>query len=299
MSNCTKRADVKPQLRGFKERMKIKGTASVKKWEDVFNYAVYHAYIDMQLRTIKGHNMEQTKDIRETLSKKFCEYFENSAPDSQESFDKWHQETCEYFLSELNKKLKEKKLCFGKAQKVINMTFKYLYCFDDAEKYEDYFKFCHMPIDSYTLNWCYENGLYNKNDIENWSNLDEKGYYELSKKIAKLLDCPMISEFVIWPEEIAKVRERSFIKLFVEYIASNYDMFVTEDINKFDCVHIQDEELNKIIETQISSINRGRAKDKIDKLNASNLYKIALTLDSSPLLSKIKQSIKLLNRNGF
>ena len=292
MSNCTKRDDVKAQLDGFKARMKIAGTESVKKWEDVFNYAVYHAYIDMQLRTIKGHNMEQTKDIRETLSKKFCKYFENSALVSQESFDKWHQDTCEYFLNELNEKLKEKKLCFGKAQKVINMTFKYLYCFNDAEEYEDYFKFCHMPIDSYTLNWCYENGLYNKNDIENWSNLNKEIYYELSKKIVERLDRPMLSEFVIWPDEIAKVKERGLAKLVVEYIASNYDKYVSD--GEFDCIHIKEAEMSKLIKDEVSAINKNRKKDGNEKLNAAKLSEIASKLVLSPFFSQITEKLKFL-----
>lgn len=42
----------------------------------------------------------------------------------------------------------------GQAQKIINMTFKFLYClFQGEQDYDKYFQYCHMPLDSYTLAW--------------------------------------------------------------------------------------------------------------------------------------------------
>ena len=38
---------------------------------------------------------------------------------------------------------------------MINMTFKYIYCLEGAKEREDYFRFCHMPLDSITLEWFY------------------------------------------------------------------------------------------------------------------------------------------------
>jgi hypothetical protein len=41
------------------------------------------------------------------------------------------------------------------AQKIVNMAFKYLYCFDDANIYYKKFADCHMPLDRFTLKWFY------------------------------------------------------------------------------------------------------------------------------------------------
>ena len=68
------------------------------------------------------------------LAQRFCNYMQNGAPD----FDVWHNTQCEFFITEFSKILKEAHknpadATYGKAQKIVNMTFKYLYCFDDAK----------------------------------------------------------------------------------------------------------------------------------------------------------------------
>lgn len=84
-----------------------------------------------------------------------------------------HQKLCDDFVCDfkakmrsLNKEIEEfnnkysadvaavdeSKITYGKAQKIVNMTMKQLYCFDNADKYHDtVFSFCHIPIDSIIL----------------------------------------------------------------------------------------------------------------------------------------------------
>ena len=154
------RSDILPQITAFKNRMGItKDTISVKNHEDILEYAVNKAYIDMQPRTIKGHKISLTEPLREKLADRFCKYFKDPAPSTESDFDKIHSDFCDFFLTELNKIFASTPQEFGKAQKVINMAFKYLYCFDDATSYLPHFTYCHMPIDSYTLNLCFDNRI--------------------------------------------------------------------------------------------------------------------------------------------
>ena len=124
---------------------------------------------------------------------------------------------------------------YGQAQKVINMTFKYLYCLDDKKQYkEDIFDKCHMPLDSYTLQW-YKRHIYpidkNKDckitSNDKWSGMGPKKYLAIAKDIKKhsrnltitingelkkLPASPLEAEFIIWQEEIINQNVASFNK---------------------------------------------------------------------------------------
>lgn len=197
--------------------------------EDVL-LAVKKAYIDMTPRTIKGlagvHKLEDfEKEFNEILSElvdRFVDYFKSDLPQNEKEFDEWHGEICENFLQGFNKLLKDydiEKISYGKAQKIVNMTFKYIYCFDDNIDF-DYFKYCHMTLDRYTLEWFLEdvrmwlmenNCKFAKNKIPAWSNLDkgksdkEFSYLWIQTQIRKYLNkqdkyskIPFIAEFTIW-----------------------------------------------------------------------------------------------------
>ena len=245
----------------------------------------------MQLRTIKGHEMSYPDELRETLAQEFVKYFQSPSPTTREDFDKIHKGLCEGFLNGLNEVFARYKLAkqeFGKAQKVINMTFKYLYCFDDAEKFEDYFRFCHMPIDSYTLNWCFDN-IYPKAKIKNWSSLDEDIYDKLSKEIGNNLAFPLKEEFKIWPKEIAKSKETEFIKSIIDFIAGNYD----EYNSKNDFRSVDKERIKTIVKNKVAAVNRDRRKDNdadkgIDKEKAKAMIDAII---KSQLFDEIKNSL--------
>lgn len=72
------------------------------------------------------------------------------------SFDQWHKEMCEEFLAVIEPKYQDG-LKYGKAQKIVNMTFKNAYCLQHngikEDKFEKYFEHCHMPLDSIILEW--------------------------------------------------------------------------------------------------------------------------------------------------
>lgn len=48
------------------------------------------------------------------------------------------------------------------------MSFKYLYCFDDFRiQHREKFENCHIPLDSFRLNWYKDNIILNKNKSKN------------------------------------------------------------------------------------------------------------------------------------
>ena len=89
---------------------------------------------------------------------KFIDYFFKDPVKlkSQKDFDDWHKEMCEEFLAVIEPKY-QGGLKYGKAQKIVNMTFKNAYCLQHNEikedQFEKYFEHCHMPLDSITLEW--------------------------------------------------------------------------------------------------------------------------------------------------
>lgn len=105
---------------------------------------------------------------------------------SQKSFNSWHHETCKWILKRIHEKYPN--AAYGKAQKILNMTFKYLYCTKYGQEKrkgtENPFKYCHMALDSYTLEWVYRDvySRYNEEKKRNekltrektpkWSNLN-------------------------------------------------------------------------------------------------------------------------------
>ena len=77
-----------------------------------------------------------------SYSQKFLKFFDDDKKDEEE-FDNWHGERCKEFFDVFSSKYENfnQKNKYGKAQKVINMTFKYIYCLKGAEEKEKYFEF--------------------------------------------------------------------------------------------------------------------------------------------------------------
>ncbi len=115
-------------------------------------------------------------------------FFEN--PDkfkNEKDFNKWHYKMCKKFLKVIKPKY-QGDIKYGKAQKIVNMTFKNAYCLKgkENENSEEFYTHCHMPLDSIVLEWVNrtqaftkENGnkeYLRKGRIPSWSkmNYEEK-----------------------------------------------------------------------------------------------------------------------------
>ena len=239
--------------------------------------AIEKAYNDSQPRTIEGHSkiLDELGDVLKSLRDKLKEYFENFISKElkiKENFDEWHYVTCNSFLNEYNKLLKKhncEEQTFGKAQKIVNMTFKYLYCYEDAK--EDWFSNCHMPLDKYTYEmWFYDyvikdynatnkNNKLLKKDMKVWSKLEceeeinekkKKGsYIWMQERIRIYLSktyTPLNVEFFIWN----KMKEKAECKEFIGSINKMIELGEMSDY-KEDLVKIK-----KRMEQQIECINK-------------------------------------------
>lgn len=113
--------------------------------------AIRLAYNDAK-RTMSNIDQKDRDYALAKIETALHEYYNpaNSAPTSENEFDGKHKELCEKWCIEFP----DSEIgTYGKAQKIINMSFKYLFCCKDADKYKAYFTFCHMPLDSFTLEW--------------------------------------------------------------------------------------------------------------------------------------------------
>lgn len=207
------------------------------------------AYKDFTPRTLKGCKKDDIRPALNTLAKDLYEFIHRDDIKSQKDYNVWHKETCEKFKNNFNSKFNGGEIKFGKAQKIVNMSFKYLFCFDDSqqEKYADKFRYCHMPLDSYTLDWFSKKVLPKYNECKekdnkikagkiketSWSSLEygeeheEYSYAWIQNEIRNYLNSednqyvdengnnlsPFIAEFYIWPEQQLKSACNSFLKL--------------------------------------------------------------------------------------
>lgn len=123
-------------------------------------------------------------------------FFEDPTPSSQAAFDKYHDELCVMFLDGFREAGYTH--TYGNAQKFINILFKYLSCFEDAElHFEKKFKYCHMAIDRYTYNGYrlpfYRNVVYpsiyghSPKELTAWSQLTKTEYLNLKNDIVKYI----------------------------------------------------------------------------------------------------------------
>lgn len=168
--------------------------------------AIYHcvlkAYSDLQLRTVKGlgnvgQDLKQTAktNITKYLAKEIHTYLNSN---NSEDFDSWHKNVCKNiavnFYNTTNFVLP-----FGKTQKLVNMSFKYIFCLPDAQNNISKFKSCHMALDRVILAWYNEN--FQKAD-SCWSNISEGQYQKIQTDIRSYCNSkntfPLLEEFDVW-----------------------------------------------------------------------------------------------------
>ena len=170
-------------------------------WEDRAHFeiafegiksAVKKAVGDLTERTLKKKKGvkdypekedDKVKKLEENgLVQSIKDYFKRSEPGEEWAFDKWHSDACQMVENALAKYYNN--WAYGKAQKIVNMTLKYVYCLDWAKDYRGHFKYCHIPLDSFTLEWIQRNVFPIvtdeirgrnpiKGNIDSWSNLKD------------------------------------------------------------------------------------------------------------------------------
>lgn len=160
--------------------------------------SIASAHTDMARRA-EGH----TPQIKEESIKFWLDYFKNNSPfgiSNQNDFDKWHREACEAYCDHMNSKFPSFNMTIGRAQKVLNMIFKYLYCTDaykaDVEKIA---KFLHMTLDRKILDW-YHKDVSKICKITAWSKIDYYDcYLTVQKRIREYLKNNPLYDYVSAP----------------------------------------------------------------------------------------------------
>lgn len=195
-------------------------------------------------RTKKKYATEKS-DLMKPIIERLFDYFNSE----QDTFNKCFDDCIEF-----SKKILQNE-SFGIAQKFVNMSFKYLYCYADANttEFEHKFEECHMPLDKYSIKWI--RTLNNKNvnqrlsAVNNaWSEIkDESLYKDIQELISTTLNnnysygigyrkgekaqtCilpanKLYAEFIIWHQEkinelhrIIERNEHDFDRLGIRWI---------------------------------------------------------------------------------
>lgn len=145
--------------------------------------SIERAVVDLMARTLTPTGVEGkfSEDVVDPLLKELDKWFIPRDQITEESFDKWHANACDVVLGILRKFYYNDKdqnpVQYGKAQKIVNMTMKELYCLPGSEKYEKHFAYCHIALDSFTLEWIQRNILnprekvrrYLASQLQSWS----------------------------------------------------------------------------------------------------------------------------------
>ena len=187
------------------------------KYDDLVKYAIELAYSDTK-RVLHGIGSESLHEIKESIlfgkdsimSLIKVEFLDGII--ACEKFNEFHERLCGIWTTGF-KENKEIGKC-GIAQKIVNMTFKYLYAFYYYNKDDKIrlFDSCHITLDSYILKWLNKCGVNDKskpdklNATLKWSKIliwdDYSIIQEYSKECVKryfgMKTAPIKAEFVIW-----------------------------------------------------------------------------------------------------
>lgn len=222
--------------------------------DDDIKESIRHAFRDLTVRTMTRKTKKSiclddlAKESYDTLIPLFNEWF-NKDPKKgfyKDIFDTWHENACNQVIAFLKKYYIEDDCTYGKAQKIINMSFKNLYALcakKGIETVSEYFKYCHVPLDSFTLEWfqreCQKKGCkIIKGHISKWSVIREyksndneykynsKSYYTyffFQEKFRKFYPSgkltPLQSEFENWLIIQKELAAEGFLFALVEDIS--------------------------------------------------------------------------------
>lgn len=165
-----------------------------------------------------GFSLSGSKTFKDLIKDWFNQ---KDSEKTEDAFDEFHQNACKTVIAFLEAAGYDDESCaYGKAQKVVNMTFKHLYCMEGALCLcsSKSFEFCHMALDSFTLEWLKRTkdkgqSKIVKGKIGSWSTIQNTAtpkfysYDELVEKIREVIPkteykglTPLQAEFYIWPE---------------------------------------------------------------------------------------------------
>lgn len=203
-------------------------TRDINSFDDIYQTvkASPGPYGDMTPRNLAGSGLPEVAGKKEEMFKRITNSLMeclNKYCTDQNTFDAWHKETCLWLTDALECLCKKGIIVKpGKAQKLINMSLKHIFCFDSAEEaaLNGTFQFCHVPVDKYLLSWYYREvkGMGTLPDDKlKWGHFEYEEYYRIQLEIRNYLAdkkrnldyidgkgnplTPFESEFYVWNEE--------------------------------------------------------------------------------------------------
>lgn len=220
--------------------------------DDVYVEALYQGYLDA-CRTFKWSEKVKKDYPNEEAKRGYIEgkFKSGIAHEIREylnkpkaySFDGFHEKVCKKLKECFPEK--ETNITYGQTQKIVNMAFKYLYClfYKYGKLKEGQFADCHMPLDSFSLEWFKrwisanakeywkEEGNFKKGSVGSWSSMEvsnykdkegiKYGYKVYLKYIRKYCEdynkekiTPLELDFIVWPQIQKIMAAEAFIKTF-------------------------------------------------------------------------------------
>ena len=189
--------------------------------ESIYYTCVKQAYKDLMFRTLKGH----TSKYRETNLKQISGILEKYH--DQPTIDLIHK-VFKVFEKEFDDCNLDKTQLFGKSQKVVNMAFKYLCCFNVEMDYSK----CHIPLDSRIIDYYVERRkMYDHESLSyvpTWSHITEQEYLKIQDKLQEYylkdgLDLkPLEAEYIIWAYATIKLNIKYLDKFSKEELEAYY-----------------------------------------------------------------------------
>lgn len=165
--------------------------------DDVYVEALYQGYLDA-CRTFKWSEKVKKDYPNEEAKRGYIEgkFKSGIAREIREYLNKPKAYPFDVFHEKVCKKLKEcfpekeTNITYGQTQKIVNMAFKYLYClfYKYGKLKEGQFADCHMPLDSFSLEWFKrwisanakeywkEEGNFKKGSVGSWSSMEVSNY---------------------------------------------------------------------------------------------------------------------------
>lgn len=209
---------------------------------------IKNAYRDLQLRTIKGHNGSIQTQCVEYLKNQF-EALIQAQPRNDAQFEAKHREICDGFLNTINSYTSIEPQKYGKAQKVVNIIFKFLVA---HEIWKNEYQ-CHMPVDSFVLRWLYGKDTYNGTS---WSNLSYSDYVQIQADIKEKIKNPIT------------VGDKSNISVNNRAEADYYVWYVTKvEKNYKDTKNAIKKMVKSIDDDDVECVKKEKAKELIEEID--------------------------------
>jgi hypothetical protein len=172
----------------------------------VISEIVQLAYLDVN-RTLKGIKDEQSVPLKQAAVS-FIENLLNNPPVSQQKFDDLHDNCCRYCISLSS--TNGANINYGQAQKLINMSLKYLY--NEYATYKDNQNqfnfpnnnlehFFHLPIDSQIRDSLVNNYQFSNPTFLPWSKWTQENYFSFQLQLRKRIKNnyqPLEIDYMLW-----------------------------------------------------------------------------------------------------